>query len=97
MCRRRYLHVDGRRLLVGLGSAASLGPRDVAACPYKGPAVACPLDRGDAAATTLDRGTSATARRGYGAAAIGWGSTAAHALGQSPSSHAASLMNRGGA
>jgi hypothetical protein len=27
MRRRRYSHVDGRRLLAGLGSAASLGPR----------------------------------------------------------------------
>jgi hypothetical protein len=71
--------------------------------PAQGPAVARPLDRGAAAtdlgtaATTSDRGTSATARRGHGAAATGWGSTTAHALGQPPSSHAASLMNRSGA
>jgi hypothetical protein len=79
------------------------GLGDAAACPHKGLAVARPLDRGAAAtdlgtdATTLDRGTSATARRGHGAAATGWGSTAAHALGQPPSSHVTSLMNRGGA
>jgi hypothetical protein len=60
---------------------------DAAACLHKGPAVARPLDRGAAAtdlgtaATTPDRGTSATARRGHGVAATGWGSTAAHALG----------------
>jgi hypothetical protein len=76
---------------------------DAAACPHKGPAVARPLDRGAAAtdlgtaATTPDRGTSATARRGHGVAATSWGSTVAHALGQPPSSHAALLMNRGGA
>jgi hypothetical protein len=104
MRRRRYSHVDGRRLLAGLGSAASSGPRGRRRLPaQEGPAVARPLDRRAAAtdlgtaATTPDRGTSATARRGHGVAATGWGSTAAHALGQPPSSHAASLMNRGGA
>jgi hypothetical protein len=51
---------------------------DAAACPYKGPAVARPLDRGTAA-TTPDRGTSATARRGNGVAATGL-ETAATAL-----------------
>jgi hypothetical protein len=79
------------------------GLRDAAACPHKGPAVARPLDRGAAAtdlgtgATTPDRGTSATTRRGLGAVATSWGSTAVHTLGQPPSSHATSLMNRGGA
>jgi hypothetical protein len=87
MRRRRYLHVDGRRLLAGLGSAASSGPRGRRCLPAQGPAVARPLGRGAAAtdmgtaATTSDRGTSATARRGHGAAATGWGSTATHALG----------------
>jgi hypothetical protein len=103
MRRRRYSHVDGRRVLAGLGSAASSGPRDATACSHKGPAVAHPLDQGAAAtdlgtaATTPDRGTSATTRRGHGVAATSWGSTAAQALGQPPSSHVASLMNRGGA
>jgi hypothetical protein len=103
MHHRRYSHVDGRRLLAGLGSAASSGPQGRRRLPAQGPAVARPLDRGDTAtdlgtaATTPDRGTSATVRRGYGVASTGWGSTAAHALGQPPSSHAASLMNRGGA
>jgi hypothetical protein len=97
MRRRRYSHVDGRRSEVP--SPRDLG--DAAACPHKGAAVARPLDRGAAATdlgtatTTPDRGTSATARRDYGVAATGWGSTVAHALGQPPSSHAASLMNRG--
>jgi hypothetical protein len=99
MCHSHYSHVDGRRLLTGLGSAASSGPRG----RRRLPAVAHPLDRGAAAsdmgttATTPDRGTSATARQGHGAAATGWGSIAVHALGQPPSSHAASLMNQGGA
>jgi hypothetical protein len=79
------------------------GLGDAVACPHKRPAVARPLDQGPTAsdlgttATTLDRGTSATRRRGHGAAATAWGSTTAHALGQPPSPHAASLMNRGGA
>jgi hypothetical protein len=71
------------------------GLGDVAACPHKGLAVARPLDRG-AAATTPDRGTAATARRGQGAAATGWGPPS-RTLGQPPSSHASSLMNRCGA
>jgi hypothetical protein len=98
MRRRRYSHVDGHCLLAGLGSAASLGPRERHRLPAQGPAVARPLDRGAAAtgletaATTPDRGTSATARRGHGAAATGWGSTVTHALGQPSASHAVSLM-----
>jgi hypothetical protein len=103
MRRRRYSHIDGRRLLAGLGSAASSGPRGRRCLPAQGRRVARPLNWGatstdlGSAATTPDRGTSATARRGHGVAATGWGSTVAHALGQPPSSHAASLMNRGGA
>jgi hypothetical protein len=106
MRRRRYSHVDGRRLLAGLGSATSSGPRGRRCLLAQGPRCRSPsgsVIRGAAAtdlgtaATTPDRGTSATARRGHGVAATGWGSTAAHALGQPPSSHAASLMNRGGA
>jgi hypothetical protein len=68
MRRRRYSHVDRRRLLAGLGSAAFSGPRGRRPCPHKGPAVARPLDWGAAAidlgtvATTPDRGTSAIAR-----------------------------------
>jgi hypothetical protein len=63
MRRRRYSHVDGRRLLAGLGSAASSGLRGRRRCPHKGLAA--------------DRGTSATARRGNGVAATGLGSAAA--------------------
>jgi hypothetical protein len=87
MRRRRYSHVDGRRLLAGLGSAASSGPWGRRRLPAQGPRCRSPLDRGAAAtdlgtaATTPGRGTSATARRGHGVAATGWGSTAAHALG----------------
>jgi hypothetical protein len=103
VCHCRYSHVDGRRLLVGLEVTPPRDLGDAAACPHKGPAVARLLDRGAAttdlgtASTTPDRGTSATTRRGHGVAATDWGSTAAHALVQPPSSHAASLMNRGGA
>jgi hypothetical protein len=83
MRHRRYSHVDGRRLLAGLGSATSSGPRGRCRLPAQGPAVVRPLDRGAAAtdlgttATTSDRGTSATARRGHRVAATDWGSTAA--------------------
>jgi hypothetical protein len=82
------------------------GSGDAAACPHKGTAVARPLDRGAAAAdlgtaaSTPDRRIAATARRGRGAAATavtGRGSTAARAIGQPPSSHTSSLMNRDGA
>jgi hypothetical protein len=103
MRHRRYSHVDGRRLLAGLEVPPPRDLGDAAACPYKGSAVARTLDRGAAAtdlgnaATTPDRETSATTRRGHGVAATGWGSTVAHALGQPPPSHAASLMNQGGA
>jgi hypothetical protein len=105
VCRRRYSHIEGRRLLAGRGSAAASGPGNAAACPHKGTVVARPLDRGAAAAdmgiaaSTPDRGTAATARRGRGAAATtatGRGSTAARAIGQPPSSHAPSLMNLDG-
>jgi hypothetical protein len=103
MRRRRYSHVDGRRLLADLGSATSSGPRGRRRLPVQGHRCLSPSNRGAAAtdlgtaATTPDRGTSATARRGHGVVATGWGSTVAHALGQPPSSHAGSLMNRGGA
>jgi hypothetical protein len=36
MRRRRYSHVDGRRLLTGLGSAASSGPRGRRRLPAQG-------------------------------------------------------------
>jgi hypothetical protein len=71
MRRCRYSHVDGRRLLVGLGSTASSGLRGHRRLPAKGSAVARPLDR-ETAATTPDQGTSATAHRGNGVAATGW-------------------------
>jgi hypothetical protein len=75
LMRRRRSHVDGRRLLAGLGSAPPRSFGDAAACPHKGPAVARPLDRGTAA-NTPDRGTSITARRGNGVAATGLGTVA---------------------
>jgi hypothetical protein len=78
MRRRSYSHVDGHRLLAGLGSAASSGLRGRRRLPAQGPRFARPLDRGTAA-TTPDRGTSATVRRVNGVAATGLG-TAATAL-----------------
>jgi hypothetical protein len=67
MRRRRYSHVDGRRLLAGLGSAASSELRGRRRLPAQWP--------------PADRGTSATARRGNGVAATGLG-TAATAQGR---------------
>jgi hypothetical protein len=37
MCRRRYSHVDERRLLAGLGSVVSSGPRGCRRLPAQGP------------------------------------------------------------
>jgi hypothetical protein len=36
MCRRRYSHIEGRRLLAGLGSAAASGPRGRRRLPAQG-------------------------------------------------------------
>jgi hypothetical protein len=98
MRRRRYSHVDRRRLLASLGSADSSGLWGRRRLPAQGPAVARPLDRGTAS-TTPNRGTSATARRGNGVAATGLG-TAVTAQGhcrRSPSGSeaAASTSDRG--
>jgi hypothetical protein len=110
MCRRRS-HVDRRRLLTGLGSAASSGLRGCRCLPAQGPTVARPLDRGTVA-TTPDRGTSATARRGNEVAATGLGTAATACWGREAAATAAtgrgstaaraigqppSLMNRDGA
>jgi hypothetical protein len=67
-------HVDGRRLLAGLGSAASSGLRGRLRLPAQGPRCRSPSGLG--AATTPDRGTFATARRGNGVAATGLGTVA---------------------
>jgi hypothetical protein len=66
MCRRRYSHVEGHRLLAGLGSAAASGPRGRRRLPAQGPRCRSSSGSG-AAATTPDRGIAATARRGQGA------------------------------
>jgi hypothetical protein len=44
--RRRYSHVDGRRLLVGLGSAAFSGPRGRRHLPAQGPRCRSPSGSG---------------------------------------------------
>jgi hypothetical protein len=46
MRRRRYSHVDGRRLLAGLGSAASSGPRGRRRLPTQGPRCRSPFGSG---------------------------------------------------
>jgi hypothetical protein len=46
MRRRRYSHVDGRRLLAGLGSAASSGPRGRHRLPAQGPHCRSPSGSG---------------------------------------------------
>jgi hypothetical protein len=83
MRRRRYSHVDGRRLLAGLGSATTSELRGRRRLPAQGPAA--------------DRETSATARRGNGVAATGLG-TAATAQGRcrrSPSGSGATTASLG--
>jgi hypothetical protein len=101
--RRRYLHVDGRRLLAGLGSVACSGLRRRRRLPTQGPRCRSPSRSGAAAtdlgtaATTQDRGTFATARRGNGVAATGLG-TAATAQGhcrRSPSRSGAAAADLG--
>jgi hypothetical protein len=101
VCRRRYSHIEGCRLLVGLKSVAASGPRGRRRLPAQGHCRRSPSGSGAAAtglgtaASTSDRGTAATASRGRGAAATaatGRGSAAARAIGQLPL-----LMNRDGA
>jgi hypothetical protein len=46
MRRRRYSHVDGRRLLAGLGSAASSGPQGRCRLPAQGPRCHSPSGSG---------------------------------------------------
>jgi hypothetical protein len=46
MRRRRYSHVDGHRLLAGLGSAASSGPRGRRRLPAQGPRCRSPSGSG---------------------------------------------------
>jgi hypothetical protein len=82
MRHRRYSHVDGLRLLAGLGSATTSGLRGRRRLPAQGPHCRSPSGRGAAAtdlgtaATTPDRETSATARRGNGVATTDLGTAA---------------------
>jgi hypothetical protein len=101
VCRRRYSHIKGCRLLAGLESVAASGPRGRRRLPTQGHCRRSPSGSGAAAAglgttaSNSDRGTATTACRGRGAtatAATGRGSTVARAIGQPPS-----LMNRDGA
>jgi hypothetical protein len=45
MCCRRYSHIEGDACSPALKVSPPRGPRDAAACPHKGTAVARPLDR----------------------------------------------------
>jgi hypothetical protein len=96
MRRRRYSHVEGRRLLVGLESATASGPRGRRRLPAQGPRCRSPSGSGSRRHYSGSRNRRHRASRS-GSAATGWGSTVAHSLGQPPSSHAPSLMNRCGA
>jgi hypothetical protein len=73
VCRRRYSHIEGRRLLVGLEVLPPRGPGDVAACPHKGTAVVRPLNWG---AVVADLGTVATAATNRGSTAARYRATA---------------------
>jgi hypothetical protein len=75
MRRRRYSHVDGRRLLAGLGSAASSGLRGRRRLPAQGPRCRSPSGSGNRRHYSGSR-NSATARRGNGVAATSLGTTA---------------------
>jgi hypothetical protein len=103
MRRRRYSHVDGRRLLAGLGSAASSEPRGRRRLPAQGSRCRSPSGSGSRCHRPGNRRQYSGSRNLHHRASRSWScghrlvSTAAHALGQPPSSHAASLMNRGGA
>jgi hypothetical protein len=98
VCRRRYSHIEGCRLLASLESATASGPWGRRRLPAQGHCRRSPSGSGAAAgglgtvASTSDRGTATTACQGREAAATGQGSTAVCAIGQPPS-----LMNRDGA
>jgi hypothetical protein len=103
MRHRRYSHVDGRRLLAGLRSAASSGPRGRRRLPTQGSRYRSPSGSGSHRHRPGNRRHYSESRNLRHRASRSWscghqlGVTAAHALGQPPSSHTASLMNRGGA
>jgi hypothetical protein len=103
MRRRRYSHVDGRRLLAGLGSVASSGPRGRRRLPAQGPRCRSPSGSGSRRHRSGNRRHYSGLRNLRYRASRLW--SCGHRLGvhrrarsvQPPSSHAASLMNRGGA
>jgi hypothetical protein len=75
MCRRRYSHVDGRRLLAGLGSAASSGLRGCRRLPAQGPRCRSPSGSGNRRNYSRSRNLRHV-RRGNGVAATGLGTAA---------------------
>jgi hypothetical protein len=73
VCRCRYSHIDGCRLLAGHGSAAASELWGRRRLPAQGHCRRSPFESGavglGTAASISDRGTAATAYRGRGAAA----------------------------
>jgi hypothetical protein len=94
MCRRRDSHVDGRRWLAGLGSAAYSGLRGRRRLPAQGPRYRSPFGSESRHHYSGSR-TSATARRGNGVAATALG-TAATAQGHCRRSPSGSGAATGG-
>jgi hypothetical protein len=104
--RRRYSHIEGRRLLAGLGSVAALGLWGRCCLPAQGHYRRSPSRLGSRRRRPRNRRLYSGSRNRHhrtsrpGAAAIAAtdrGSTAARAIGQPSPSHAPSLMNRDGA
>ena len=77
MRRRRYSHVDGRRLLAGLGSAASSGPRGRRRLPAQGPRCRSPSGSGNRRNYSRSRNRRHRASRS-GSCGYWLGSTVAH-------------------
>jgi hypothetical protein len=103
VCRRRYSHIERRRLLAGHGSAAASGPWERRRLSAQGHCRRSPSRSGSRCRRPRNhrlysgsrnhrhrtsRSRSHSHRRG---------STAARAIGQPPSSHTPSLMNPDGA
>ena len=97
MRRRRYSHVDGRRLLAGLGSAASSGLRGRRRLPAQGPRCRSPSGSGSRRHRPGESPPPRVEVMEPRPRSHRLGSTTAHALGQPSSSHAPSLMNLDGA
>jgi hypothetical protein len=93
VCGRRYSHIEGRRLLTGLGSVAASGPQGRRRLPAQGHCRHSPSGLGSRRRRPGNR-RHRTSRSGCRGHRSHWSrSTAARVIGQPPSSHAPSLMN----